>query len=129
MKTLVWSFVLLINLGVVLAFAPSVLEGDAPTESRAVGVVVALLFLAICSLLIAARLNRLPSWGHSGMKLLCAAIPFLWLLGSLDHGMVSGLEFFSLVFAALLGWGSWRAFVFFPPRPSPSIHTGAVANG
>ena len=126
MKTLVWSFVLLINLGVVLAFAPSVLEGDAPTESRAVGVVVALLFLTICGLLISARLNRLPSWGSSGMKLLCAAIPLLWLLGSLDHGMVSGLEFLSLVFAALLGWGSWRAFMFFPPRPNPSINTDAA---
>ncbi|MBI5790581.1 MAG: hypothetical protein HZA63_03805 [Rhodocyclales bacterium] len=121
MKTLVWSLVLLINLAVAIAFTPSVFEGDIPAQSRAIGIVIGLLFLAICGFLIAARICRLPPWGRLGMKLLCSAIPLSWLLGSLDHGMISGLEFLSLIFAASLGWGSWRAFLLFPPRPNPSL--------
>jgi hypothetical protein len=126
MKTLVWSLVLLINFAVAWAFVPSVFEGDIPAQSRAIGIAIGLLFIAICGLLIAARIYRLPSWGRLGMKLLCSAVPLSWLLGSLDHGMISGLEFLSLIFAAFLGWASWRAFLLFAPRPNPSINTDAA---
>lgn len=126
MKTLVWLLALILNLVVATAFVPSVFEGGIPAQSRAIGAVIGLLFLAVCGFLIAARIHRLPVWGRSGMKLLCSAIPLSWLLGSLDHGMISGLEFLSLIFVAFLGWGSWRAFLLFPPRPNPSINTDAA---
>ena len=126
MKTLIWLLALFINLVVAMAFVPSVFEGDIPAQSRVVGAVIGLLFLAICGFLVAGRIHRLPVWGRSGMKLLCSAIPISWLLGSLDHGMVSGLEFLSLVFAVFLGLGSWRAFLLFAPRPNPSINTDAA---
>lgn len=126
MKTLIWLLALIINLMGAMAFVPSVFEGDVPALSRAIGAVIGLLFFTICGFLLAGRIHRLPVWGHSGMKLLCLAIPIFWLLGSLDHGMISGLEFLSLIIAAFLGWGSWRAFLLFEPRPNQSINTDAA---
>lgn len=125
MKTLGWLIVLLLNLGVATAFAPLVFEGDAPVQSRAVGTVVALLFFSISGLLITARFDRSPSWARSAMKLLCWAVPVLWLLGSLDYGMVSGHEFLSLFFAAAIAWASWRAFLLFPSQPNAPPNGGA----
>lgn len=109
MPTLGWLIALLVNCGVLAAFAPSMFEGDI------VGFVVSALFAAICVLLVAARVKRLPSWGHVTMKILCWAVPVLALAASLDYGMVSGQEVYSLIFAVLLGWGSWRAFLLFDP--------------
>jgi len=116
MRTLNWLLVVLLNLGIAAAFIPALFEGGASAKLLAIRGVVVLLFLAIGCFLIAARFNRAPSWAHCGMKMLCWAIPGLWLFGSLDHGMVSGLEFFLLLFAAAFGWGSWRAFLLFPPK-------------
>jgi Ca2+/Na+ antiporter len=115
MRTLGWIIALLVNLGVIAAFAPSMFYGDI------VGFVVSALFAAICTLLVVARVQHLPSWGHTAMKLLCWAAPVLWLAGSLDYGMISGQEFYSLIFAVLLGWGSWRAFLLYAPRPNPAF--------
>ena len=126
MKIVLWLLALLINLGVAMAFVPAVFESGIPAHSRALGAVIGSLFLAVCCFLVAGRIDRLPVWGRSGMKVLCSAIPLSWLLGSLDHGMISGLEFLSLIFAVFLGWGSWRAFLLFPPRPNPSINTDAA---
>lgn len=126
MKSLIWLFALIINLVGAMAFVPSVFEADIPAHSRAIGAVIGLLLFMICGFLVAERIHRLPVWGHSGMKLLCSTIPVSWLLGSLDHGMISGLEFISLILAAFLGWGSWRAFLLFAPRPDPSISTDAT---
>ena len=109
MRTLGWLIALLVNCAVIAAFAPSMFEGDI------VGFVVSALFAAIGVLLVAARVKRLPSWGHAAMKLLCWAVPVLALVASLDYGMVSGQEVYSLIFAVLLGWGSWRAFLLFDP--------------
>ncbi|MBI5007585.1 MAG: hypothetical protein HZB95_10765 [Nitrosomonadales bacterium] len=109
MRTLGWLIALLVNCAVIAAFAPSMFEGDI------VGFVVSALFAAIGVLLVAARVKRLPSWGHVAMKLLCWAVPVLALAASLDYGMVSGQEVYSLIFAVLLGWGSWRAFLLFDP--------------
>jgi hypothetical protein len=126
MKTLIWLLALFINLVGAMAFVSSVFEDDIPTQSRAIGAVIGLLFFAICGFLVAGRIHHLPVWGRSGMKLLCSAIPISWLLGSFDHSMISGLEFLSLILAAVLGWGSWRAFLLFAPRPNKSINTDAT---
>ena len=119
MRTLGWLIALLLNFGVVAAFAPSMFDGDI------VGFVVSALFAAICVLLIAARIQHLPSWGHTAMKVLCCAVPVLGLAGSLDYGTVSGLEMISLVFALLVGLGSWRAFLLFAPRPNIAVNRDA----
>ena len=112
MRTLGWLIALLVNFGVIATFAPSMFDGDI------VGFVVSVLFAAICILLVVARVQRLPSWGRTAMKLLCWAVPVLALVGSLDLGRISGLEFYSLIFAVLVGWGSWRAFLLYTPRPN-----------
>lgn len=119
MRTLGWLIALLVNCGVVFAFSPSMFEGEI------IGFVVSALFTAICALLILARVQHLPSWGHAAMKLLCLAVPVLWLAGSLDYGMISGLEFYSLIFAVLLGWGSWRALLLCAPKPNTAVKRDA----
>lgn len=109
MRTFVWLIALLVNSAVIAAFSNSMLAGDI------VGFIVSALFVAIGVLLVAARVERLPSWGHAAMKLLCWAVPVLSLVASFDYGMVSGQEVYSLIFAVLLGWGSWRTFLLFDP--------------
>jgi hypothetical protein len=126
MKTFVWSLVLLGNLAVALAFASLVFKGDITSESSIMGIIFGLLFFAICGMLIAARINCVPPWGRLGMKLLCSAVPLSWLLGSLDSGMISGLELISLIFPAFFGWASWRAFLLFAPKPELFINTDAI---
>jgi Ca2+/Na+ antiporter len=119
MRTLSWVIALLANLGVIAAFAPSTIEGDI------VGISASALFLAIGALLVAARLGRLPYWGHKSMLFLCLAVPVLAFVGSLDLGIISGQEFVSIVVAVLLGLGSWRAFLLFAPRPNPAVKRDA----
>jgi len=115
MRTLGWLIALLVNFGVIAAFAPRMFYGDV------VGFVVSTLFAAICALLVVARVQHLPSWAHTAMKLLCWAVPVLWLAGSLDKGMISGQEMYSIIFAVFLGWGSWRAFLLYSPRSTLRI--------
>ena len=119
MRTLGWLIALLVNLFVVAAFAPSMLEGDI------VGFVASALFATISALLIATRDQRLPSWGHTAMKVLCCAVPVLALAGALDYGRVSGLEMLSLIFAVLVGLGSRRALLLFAPRPNVAVNRDA----
>jgi hypothetical protein len=116
MRTIGWLVAVLLNCTLVLAFAPAIFEGDAPAEARAVGAVVVLLGLAIVGLLLLARLARLPSWGSQAMRYLCISFPVLWLLGSLDHGILSGQELVSIAFICVFAWGTWRAFKLFPPQ-------------
>jgi hypothetical protein len=116
MRTVGWLVALLLNCAVVAAFAPSVFEVEAPAKARAIGAGVTLVFLSIAVLLALARLARLPSWGPQVMLCLCISLPVLWLLGSLDHGILSGQEFLSVLFISLFAWGTWRAFKLFSPR-------------
>jgi len=105
MRTLSWVIALLVSFSVIAAFLPSAFNGDI------VGFSVSSLFTAIGALLVAARIKRLPSWGHATMKFLCWSVPVLALAGSLDYGIVSGQELFSLMLAVLFGWGIWHAFL------------------
>lgn len=116
MRTLGWLVALLLNGVVVAAFASSAFEPGAPAKARAIGAAVAFLFLAIAALLLLARLSRLPAWGSRAMGGLCCSLPVLWLLGSLDHGILSGHEVLSVLFVSLFAWGTWRAFKLFAPR-------------
>lgn len=119
MRTLGWLIALLVNCGAFAAFVPSALGGDV------IAFAVSALFFAIGALLIAARVAHVPSWGYSAMKVLCLTVPFAGFVGSLDLGRISGLEFYSLVFAALFAWGMWRAFLLYCPRPNIAVDRGA----
>jgi hypothetical protein len=119
MRTLSWLIALLANLGVIAGFVPSAIEGDI------VGISASALFLVIGVLLVAARLDHPPAWGHKAMLSLCLAVPVLAFVGSLDLGIISGQEFVSIVVAVLLGFGSWRAFLLFAPRPNPAVKRDA----
>jgi hypothetical protein len=114
MRTLCWLIVLLFNLAIFATFAQSALKMHFP--NIVIYLLFSLLFLAISCLLITARFHRVPFWGHRGMKLLCWAVPILWSLGCLDHGIISGLEFLTIIIVALPCWFSWRAFLFFTPK-------------
>lgn len=116
MRTVGWLVALLLNCAVVVAFAPSVFEVDAPAKARAISAGATLVFLSIAVLLALARLARLPSWGSQAMLYLCISVPVLWLLGSLDHGILSGQEVLSVLLISLFAWGTWRAFSLFPPQ-------------
>lgn len=119
MRTIGWLIALLLNGAVVAAFVPSAVTGDIG------GLFGSALFAAICALLIAARIQRLPSWAYTAMKVLCCAVPVLGLAGALDYGRVSGLEILSLIFAVLVGLGSWHAFLLFAPRPNIAVNRDA----
>jgi hypothetical protein len=47
--------------------------------------------------------------GRRGTAALCIAVPGVVLVGSLDHGMISGQESIVIVVAALIGWLNWVA--------------------
>jgi hypothetical protein len=113
MRTLGWLTALLLNGAPVFAFVPTIFEDGAPAQARALGAIVVVLGLAIVGLLLSARLARLPSWGALAMRYLCTSLPVLWLLGSLDHGILSGQELLSIVLVWVFAWGTWRAFKLF----------------
>lgn len=98
MRTLVWFIALVVNFSVLAAFAPSAFDGDLTALA------ISAAFFAIGTLLIAARVGRVPYWGFSAMKVLCLTVPVAGFVGSLDSGRISGLEFYSLIFAVLFAW-------------------------
>lgn len=110
MRTVGWLVALLLNCALVSAFAPSLFQSSAPIEARAVCAVMVLFGLAIASLLVLARLARLPSWGGQAMRYLCVLLPVLWLVGSFDRGILSGQELLSVALVSIFAWGTWRAF-------------------
>jgi hypothetical protein len=116
MRTAGWLIALVLNCAVIAIFVPALFEVGAPAQGRIVSGGIVALFLAVVFLLVAARFSRLPSWGTQVMRYLCASIPVVWAIGSLDYGMLSGLEWLSVVFIALFAWGTWRAFKLFPLR-------------
>ena len=116
MRTTGWLIALVLNCAAIALFAPGLFEVGAPAQGRVIGGGIAALFLAVTVLLVLARFSHLPSWGPQVMRYLCASIPVLWAIGSLDHGILSGLELLSVVFISLFAWGTWRAFKLFPIR-------------
>lgn len=125
MKTIFWAVVLLMNFAAIAAFGTALLDSRVPATAQIISVAFVAVFLTKSSLLVAARLNRTPSWAKTVMKVLCCGVPLLWLAGSFDHGMVSGLEVISVLFVALFGLASWRAFLMFAPTPYIAANTDA----
>ena len=116
LRTIAWLTAVFVNASVVATFAFSALEIGTSTKDRIIGFAVAAIFLAVVAFLVSARVSSLPSWGAFVMHCLCIGIPFLWLLASLDYGIVSGKEILSVLLVSLLTWGTWHAFKRCPPR-------------
>lgn len=117
MRTLYWASVLMLDLAVIAILAPSIWASDVAPWNRVVAALVAVLFAALCAMLLFARLRTASSRAAFTMRVLCSAVPVLWLAGSFDHGMVSGLELVSVVLAALYAWANWKAFAMHVPQP------------
>ncbi len=116
MRTAFWLVGLLLHVGLMSALVFAAFDQEMSIKELAVCLSLALLFLAFALLLVLQKLHRLPLWGSRAMKYLCFGLPVLWLLGSLDHGIVSGLEIGSIVAVSLLAWGTWRAFNLFSSK-------------
>jgi hypothetical protein len=110
MRAFLWTIVLVANVAVTAIAGVLALASEAPPIARLVAVVLGVLAGGASVLLVLARSARLPVWAPSAMRVLCIAFPLLWLLGSLDHGILSGQELLSLVLVSALYWGTWRVF-------------------
>jgi hypothetical protein len=115
MRTLGWFTALLLNGVVVFAALMLAVDSASPATVRTVACIVAALALSAVALLVLARLTRLPRWGSTAMRYVCLSFPVLWLLGSLDHGILSGQELLSVIVVAVFAWGTWRVFQLHSP--------------
>src|SRR5262245_13656034 len=113
MRTLGWIVAILVNGALAVAFLPGVTAPDVPIMTRLLTVLVVTGLATAVLFLLMARLRHVPSWLPRAMRYLCLSFPILWLVGSLDHGIVSGLELLSVVAIALLAWGTWHVFRLF----------------
>ena len=111
MKNLVLLFALLLN-GLVLVmagFATAEPELDAAPRITA-GLVTFALAVSLVLLLLA-RVRRLPEHGSRLMASLCLAVPLLWLVGSMDRGIISGQEWAFLVVVCATAAETWFVFM------------------
>lgn len=115
-RTFGWLIVLVLNVALGLLPAALIVESDLPFAGRLTAGFAVVVVWAAVLLLISARVGRLPSWGISVMRWLCLSYAVLWLLGSLDNGILSGQELWSVFLVALLAWGTWKAFMLFAVR-------------
>lgn len=116
MRTLAWLVAILLNVAAAVAFAAPAFDEGVTAMERLGLVALATLFLAITTLLVLARFSRLPRWGDRATRYLCASLPVLWLVGSLDGGVLSGQEAWSVLLISLFAWGTWRAFRLLQPQ-------------
>ena len=112
MKNLVLLFALLLNRSVLVmaGFAAAEPELDA-AQRITVGLVIFALAASLVLLLLA-RVRRLPEHGSRLMASLCLAVPLLWLVGSMDRGIISGQEWAFLVVVCAIA--AETCFVFKP---------------
>jgi len=110
MKTIIWLLAPLIDGAAVVLYASS-LSIDQPPSLLLWSISLMILFLSLGCLVVASRFVGLRARYHESAKLLCASLPVIMFIGSLDLGIISGLEIVSIIFSALLGWLNWRAFL------------------
>jgi hypothetical protein len=110
MRTLGWLCALLVNATLACGAILYVFEPEPSVRERAFAGATGSVLLFIVILLLLARFGPLPRWAPKAMSLVCVAIPIVFILGSLDLGIISGLEIISIVFASAFAWGTWFAF-------------------
>lgn len=104
MNRVLWFVALVANaLGVAAAltfFSPEV-----PASVMTWGLVLVLIFAGLFFSLLRPQVFR----GRKRLAAaLCASVPGVAFVGSLDYGMISGLEWVAIAVAALIGWVYWR---------------------
>jgi hypothetical protein len=110
MRTLGWLCALLLNAALACVAILYVFEPEPSVSERAFAGAAATVLAFIVILLLLARFGSLPRWAPNAMRLVCAGVPLVFILGSLDLGIISGLEIISIVFASAFAWGTWYAF-------------------
>jgi hypothetical protein len=110
MKTLALILVLLTNVPFLLMSGRAAAETEFEIASRIVAGIVALALAATIGLLLLAWLRSLPTNGSRVMGILCLGVPALWLVGSLDRGIVSGQEWAFLIVVCVVTGGTWHVF-------------------
>lgn len=120
MRNFIWLVPLLANIGIIALYAPGALSGDM------IASVVTILFGLISALLIAARFGRVPPGGYVAMKVTCISVPLVAIVGSLDAGKISGLEFYAIVIAMLFSWATWKTFLLCAPTRTSPINPDTV---
>ena len=95
-------------LGIAMGFAH--FFGQAPLILWVWGVVQIALFGALGTLLVRPGLIAKPAQRVALARALCVSVPALFLLGSLDHGIVSSQEWAAIFVAAIVGALNWGAF-------------------
>lgn len=110
MKNLVLLFALLINGPFLVMAGFAAAESELDAAPRITAGLVTLALATSLVLLLLARVRRLPSHGSRLMACLCLAVPLLWLVGSMDSGIISGQEWAFLVVVCVIAAGTWFAF-------------------
>jgi len=110
MKTFALILVLLTNAPFLALASVAAAGGELEVAPRIIAGLLALALVAAIGLLLLARLRRLPAKGSRVMGALCLAVPVLWLVGSLDRGIVSGQESAFLFVVCVVTGGTWHVF-------------------
>lgn len=106
MRTLGWLCAVLLNAALACGAILFAVEPEQAVTARAFASAAVIAFLAVVVFLLLARLRHLPHWAPNAMRLICASVPVVFFLGSLDLGIVSGLEIYSILLASLFAWGN-----------------------
>ena len=110
MKNLVLLFALLLNGPCLVMAGFAAAEGELDAAPRLTAGLVTVALAASLVLLLLARVRRLPEHGSRLMAGLCLVVPILWLVGSMDRGIISGQEWaFQFVVSAIAA-GTWFVF-------------------
>jgi hypothetical protein len=110
MKNLVLLFALLLNGPFLVMAGFAAAEGELDAVPRITAGLVTLALAASLVLLLLARVRRLPEHGSRLMASLCLAVPLLWLIGSMDKGIISGQESAFLIVVCVIAAGTWFVF-------------------
>lgn len=107
-RVIVAVAVLVDVLGIAMGFAHFI--GEAPLIVWVWGLVQVALFGSLATLLVRPGLIAKPASRVAVARALCISVPALFLLGSLDHGIVSSQEWAAIFLAAIVGALNWGAF-------------------
>gem|GEM_PF-2081266 len=122
-KTLALLCAVLLNAAFLAVAVMAAVTGEGSTIGRAVAAVIALALGGALTLLLMARLGKLPAPGFEVMRYLCLSVPVLWFAGSLDRGVISGQEWAFLLVVGAVTWGTWHVFNLF------HLPSGGLAQG
>ena len=123
MHTSVLVVLILLNGVLGAAFTGVALDAETPLKLKLIyGSLAAAMWLATAALA-ACRLVKLSPRAVLAFRAWCIALPALFLLGSLDTGMISGQEFMAAIMIAGFSWLNWRAVSWFVPVSSRVLPT------